>query len=219
MAKSELSKKFNALVAISDLGTQLFWLNKTSKKFEYALPVVAGAEFGGDTETLEAPESDAPKVAKISGRTTLDDVTYSANYTKDRYARLAGGKININGTRTEVEPILDLVNPQTYMEVFSDGSAMVFNGTAGIPDIQSGDIRPVEITIAPQNEIWVYDIYDLTAEEIAGLSPIMYEGFDTEVQEGDEIPVDLDTIPVGRVGYAEENASTEDEEEEDQQGE
>lgn len=207
MAKTDLAKAFNGLIAIGDLGTQLFWLNKTSEKFEYALPVVAGAEFGGDTETLEAPESDDPTVAKISGRTTLNDVTYNANYTKDRYKRLLD--------------ILDVKNIQTYMEVFSDGSAMIFAGTAGQPTIQSGDVRPIEFTIAPQTEEWVEDIASLTANEIELIQPLLVNasGKDITLTAGEPLPFDLDTIPSGRVGYTEENLTEAEDDEEEQQGE
>lgn len=232
MAKTDLAKAFNAVIAIGDLGTQFFWFNsgfaevevtadtfaglKSSlytledgvytpvggtatydssetyyqqvNAFEYALPVVAGAEFGGDTETLEAPESDDPTVAKISGRTTLSDVTYNANYNKTRYKRLL--------------EVLDVKNVQTYMEVFSDGSAMVFSGTAGQPTIQSGDVRQIEFTIAPQNEYWVEDISSLTEDEIELVTPLLNN---VSLTSGDALPIDLDSIPSGRVGFTEEN--------------
>lgn len=237
MARTSLAEAFNSVIAIGDLGTQLFWLNKGYKEvavtsdtfddlksslytedagvytkvpntatydssetyyqrinaFEYALPVVAGAEFGGDTETLEAPESDDPTVAKISGRTSLSDVTYNANYTKDRYARLLD--------------ILNVKDIQTYMEVFSDGSAMVFAGTAGQPTIQSGDVRQIEFTIAPQSEVWINDISNLTADKIELVQPVMkdIDGNDITLVEGGSFPVELDSIPAGRVGFTEEN--------------
>lgn len=233
MAKTDLAEAFNKVIAIGDLGTQLFWYNdnrfvevtvtsetfaslksslyiydngeytklgnsatydssedyyQQQNAFEYALPVVAGAEFGGDTETLEAPESDDPTVAKISGRTTLSDVTYNANYNKTRYERLF--------------EILDVKNVQTYMEVFSDGSAMVFSGTAGQPTIQSGDVRQIEFTIAPQNEYWIKDISSLTEDEIELIEPLL-EG--ASLSSGSALPFDLDSIPAGRVGFTEEN--------------
>ena len=59
-------------VAIGDIGTQLFWFNPKSvtssgtvASFEYALPITAGAEFGGDTESFEAPETDLDYIPKV----------------------------------------------------------------------------------------------------------------------------------------------------------
>lgn len=190
--KTELAKAFNRLVAIGDLGTQFFWLNRESKHFEYALPVVSGAEFGGDTETIDAPESDSAKVAKVSGRTTLNDITYNSNYTADRYERVLN--------------ILDTTDSQTYMEVFSDGSAMMFGGTAGIPTISGEDRKNIEFTIAPQAEQWIKNVFSLTANDVANLQPMMVDntGADIEITAGESLPFDVDTIPTGRESIVEE---------------
>ena len=83
----DMRTSFDTEIAIGEYGTQLFWWNATSQKFEYALPLVSGGEYGGETETFEAPEMDLDYVPKISGRTTLDDITLTSNYTKDRYKR------------------------------------------------------------------------------------------------------------------------------------
>ena len=73
--KNALAEAFNAQIATGDLGTQLFWLNRNKSVLEYALPVQAGADFGGDTETFDAVESDLDYIPKITGRASLDDVT------------------------------------------------------------------------------------------------------------------------------------------------
>lgn len=62
-------------VAIGDIGTQLFCLGET--KFEYLIPVTAGAEFGGETESFDAPETDLDYIPKIMGRKSLNDVEYT----------------------------------------------------------------------------------------------------------------------------------------------
>ena len=75
-------------IAVGDIGTQLFWYNGTSHKFEYAVPVTAGAEFGGDVESFDAPETDLDYVPKIAGRSSLNDIAYTSNYTAEKYGRI-----------------------------------------------------------------------------------------------------------------------------------
>lgn len=175
----EMRASFDANIAIGEYGTQLFWWNATSQKFEYALPLVSGGEYGGDTETFEAPEMDLDYVPKISGRTTLDDITLTSNYTKDRYKRW-----------TEI--ISNTVN-NNYIEVFSDGSATLYSGTAGRPTIQGGDVRQIETTIAPTNMIWVYDINDVSEEEYAEIKDML--GLTGEYSATYKIPFDTTTLP------------------------
>ena len=175
----EMRASFDANIAIGEYGTQLFWWNATSQKFEYALPLVSGGEYGGDTETFEAPEMDLDYVPKISGRTTLDDITLTSNYTKDRYKRW-----------TEI--ISNTVN-NNYIEVFSDGSATLYSGTAGRPTIQGGDVRQIETTIAPTNMIWVYDINDVSEEEYAEIKDML--GLEGEYSATYKIPFDTTTLP------------------------
>lgn len=175
----EMRASFDANIAIGEYGTQLFWWNATSQKFEYALPLVSGGEYGGDTETFEAPEMDLDYVPKISGRTTLDDITLTSNYTKDRYKRW-----------TEI--ISNTVN-NNYIEVFSDGSATLYSGTAGRPTIQGGDVRQIETTIAPTNMIWVYDINDVSEEEYAEIKDML--GLNGEYSATYKIPFDTTTLP------------------------
>lgn len=114
-------------IAIGDIGTQFFWFNKdntnqaTTGAFEYALPVTAGAEFGGDRESFEAPETDLDYIPKIGGRSSLNDIEYTVNYTKEKYAR-----------------IIEITNQtvgQVYMEVFQDGSCAIFKGTSSIHQV------------------------------------------------------------------------------------
>ena len=175
----EMRASFDANIAIGEYGTQLFWWNATSQKFEYALPLVSGGEYGGDTETFEAPEMDLDYVPKISGRTTLDDITLTSNYTKDRYKRW-----------TEI--ISNTVN-NNYIEVFSDGSATLYSGTAGRPTIQGGDVRQIETTIAPTNMIWVYDVNDVSEEEYAEIKDML--GLEGEYSATYKIPFDTTTLP------------------------
>lgn len=200
----DMEKSFDTTIAIGEYGTQLFWFNpqqteQISPKFEYALPLVSGGEYGGDTETVETPELDLDYVAKISGRTTLNDITLTSNYTKARYTRWL--------------QILNNLENQVYMEVFSDGSAVVYAGTSGRPTIQGGEVRQIETTIAPSNMVWVNDIKNVT-EAVAGdktieqLNDILDDvvnrannittGMTTKIVSGGEIPMDYSTVPAKR---------------------
>ena len=169
-------------VAIGDIGTQLFHFNSTSGKFEYLVPVTAGAEFGGDTESFEAPETDLDYVPKVMGRKSLNDVEYTINYTSDKYAVLR----DIAKTGR--------VTAHTYMEVFSDNSAMIFRGTANDPSITSGDVRQMTYTIIPSYMKWISDIYNLDTEDLLTLEEDWYTGT--------AIKLDTDSIPDARKGYA-----------------
>lgn len=180
-------------VAVGDIGTQLFWFNKTANKFEYALPVTAGAEFGGDTESFEAPETDSDIVAKLVGRTTPNDIAYTINYTSDKYQRVLS--------------ISDNIETNIYMEVLSDGSAMLFEGTSGTPTITSGDIRQITWTIAPIALSFVSNIYSLDADNdlkrLGKLSKTVYSTTkDSTTQvETHSININTDTIPTARQSY------------------
>jgi hypothetical protein len=190
MAKSALADAFNEQIATGDLGTQLFWLNRASdsKQLEYALPVQAGADFGGDTETFDAVESDLDYVPKITGRASLDDVSYTSNFTKERYARW--------------QSITNEKTPQTYVEVLSNGSAMVISATAGNPRIMSGDVRTIQATLAPQAEVFVADIENLTEDEIAKIQPYFKDEAGTNIDLTNGLPFDFNSIPTGRLGEA-----------------
>lgn len=192
---------FDTNIAIGEYGTQLFWFNPVSEsqKFEYALPLVSGGEYGGDTETIEAPEMDLDYVPKISGRTTLSDVTLTSNYTKDRYKRW-----------TQITSSTDL---NVYLEVYSDGSATMFAGTSGRPTIQGGDVRQIETTVAPSNMIWVEDVTkvsddDKTLSQVNALLKSVVvaknsEATYTDIVEGETLPFDTATIPDKRVQFYE----------------
>lgn len=189
-----MENSFDTKIAVGEYGTQLFWWNKQASKFEYALPLVSGGEYGGDTETFEAPELDLDYVAKLSGRTTLEDITLTSNYTKDRYIRWL--------------QILSNIELNAYMEVYSDGSATVFAGTSGRPTIQGGDVRQIEVTVAPENMIWVDDIKNVTnptddEDTIAQLNGLFNalkpNGVTfTDLVSGDALPIDYSTIPSKR---------------------
>ena len=99
------------------------------------------------------------------------------------------------------------------MEVFSDGSAVVYSGTAGRPTIQGGEVRQIETTVAPSNMIWVNDITNVT-EAITGdktieqlndiLDAVVNEaqskttGLVTSIASGDALPMDYTTVPAKR---------------------
>lgn len=201
----DMENSFDTKIAIGEYGTQLFWWNPNGKvsedaegngAFEYALPLVSGGEYGGDTETFEAPELDLDYVAKISGRTTLSDITLTSNYTKARYTRWL--------------QILSNIKTNVYMEVYSDGSATVFAGTSGRPTIQGGDVRQIEVTVAPENMIWVDDItkvttpegtYEDTIGEINSLFKAVAadnETTFTDLTDGSALPIDYSTVPFKR---------------------
>ena len=190
---------FNSTVAIGELGTQFFWFNVESSKFEYALPLVSGGEYGGDTETFEAPEMDSDTVAKVSGRTTLSDLTFTTNYTAARYERWS--------------QITDNTKPQVYCEVFSDGSAVVSNGTSGMPTIQGGDVRQIEVTVAPQGVVWLENVLKIADDDkIEQINAMLKaQGAKTDViskGEGSDValPFDYNTLPNSRIGVASKEA-------------
>lgn len=151
----------------------------SGSKFEYAVPVTAGAEFGGDSESFDAPETDLPYVPKVLGRPTLNDISYTVNYTKEKYKRVLGISDD------------DVIN--TYMEVFSDGSAMIFKGTSNEPTITAGDVRQINWTIIPNFKLWIDDIANLSAKEKASLDARMYTD--------NKLNIDTDSIPSYRPDY------------------
>lgn len=175
----DMRTSFDTEIAIGEYGTQLFWWNATSQKFEYALPLVSGGEYGGETETFEAPEMDLDYVPKISGRTTLDDITLTSNYTKDRYKRWT--------------QILSNTDIQAYIEVFSDGSGSMYSGTSGRPTIQGGDVRQIEVTIAPTNMIWVEDVNSVSEDEYAQIKAML--SLSAEYSSSYKLPFDETTLP------------------------
>ena len=173
-------------VAIGDIGTQLFYFNEDA--FEYALPVTAGAEFGGDTESFEAPETDLDYVPKVMGRKSLNDIAYTINYTKEKYMKIR----EILGDEGLVA--------KTYMEVFSDKSAMIFRGTANEPTITAGDVRQLNFTIIPSYMKWVSNIYDLDAEDLKTLDTAWFTP--ANGSEKAKLNIDTTTVPDARLGYA-----------------
>ena len=82
------------------------------------------------------------------------------------------------------------------MEVLSDGSAMVFDGTSGTPTITAGDVRQINWTIAPNSLAFVSDIANLTEKDIARLSKLV-----NTVYTGTAINIDKTTIPTARQQY------------------
>lgn len=190
----DMKSAFDTTIAIGEYGTQFFYFDPTSQKFEYALPLVSGGEYGGETETFEAPEMDLDYVAKISGRTTLDDITLTSNYTKDRYSRWV--------------QILNNISAQAYLEVYSDGSATMFSGTSGRPTIQGGDVRQIEVTIAPTNMVWVEDVNSVSADEATEindmLSAVIGTDLTTPLTASNPIPFDETTVPTKREQFYDE---------------
>lgn len=170
-------------VAIGDIGTQVFWYNKTNKKFEYAVPVTAGAEFGGDVESFEAPETDLDYIAKIGGRTNINDIAYTINYTSEKYQRILD--------------ISNNVETNVYMEVLSDGSGAIFQGTSGMPTITAGDVRQINWTVVASALVVVSNIFNLTEKDIDRLGVIA-----ETVYTGTAINIDASTIPTARQDYA-----------------
>lgn len=200
----EMEKSFDTTIAIGEYGTQFFYFNpnqgdNATPKFEYALPLVSGGEYGGDTETTDTPELDLDFVPKISGRTTLNDVELTSNYTKARYRRWL--------------QVLDQLHEQVYLEVFSDGSGVVFSGTAGKPTITGGDPRTITATIAPTNMVWISDVTSLEEttegvntleilkdmlDEVVNRENDITTGMTPVLTAGNPLPFDSDTIPALR---------------------
>lgn len=185
---SEVNKEsFDTTIAIGELGTQFFHFNGTSKKYEYALPLIdgGGGEYGGDTETSEAPEMDLSYTPKISGRTTLNDIELTSNYTADRYKKWL-----------EIVSNVDIHN---YLELFSDGSAVSYSGTGGMPTITRGTPRTITETIAPQNVIWIDDVNNVDQETYNELKDML--GLTDTWSSNYKLPFDEDTIPNKRLEF------------------
>ena len=174
-------------IAISDIGTQLFWWNPDalSPAFEYALPVTAGADFSGDQESFEVAETDLNYIPKVGGRGSLNDTEYTLNYTAEKYERAL--------------EIIDATEPQTYMEVLNDGSAMIFKGTCAMAGIVAGDTRQISLPIIPESKAWVNNIYDIKDKFLNDLESQWY---DTDSSTSKKyIKIDTSTIPTARQDY------------------
>ena len=185
---SEVNKEsFDTTIAIGELGTQFFHFNGISKKYEYALPLIdgGGGEYGGDTETYEAPEMDLPYTPKISGRTTLNDIELTSNYTADRYKKWK-----------EIVKVDEIGN---YLEVFSDGSAVAYSGTGGGPTITRGNPRTITETIAPQNVIWIDDVNNVDQETYNELKDML--SLTDTWSSNYKLPFDESTIPNKRLEF------------------
>jgi hypothetical protein len=157
-------------------------LSYSGGKFEYATPITAGAEFGGDTESFEASETDLDYVPKIGGRSTLNDIAYTLNYTSEKYQR--------------VLDISDNTEENIYMEVMSDGSAFVFAGTSGMPTVTAGDVRQITWTIVPSVVVFVDAIDNMSAK-----CKTRVQSINTALVDGDAINIDASTIPTIRQDY------------------
>ena len=191
-----MADKEYTTIAVGDIGTQLFWFNKTTSKFEYALPVTAGAEFGGDTESFEAPETDLDYVPKIGGRSSINDISYTINFTSEKYKR--------------VLEITDNVKENIYMEVLNDGSAMIFKGVSGRPTLTAGDVRQITMTIIPSFQEFFGNIYELDVTsnptETSILDSLKVGDFASSTfYTGTKINIDVSTIPTVRQKYSASN--------------
>ena len=159
------------------------YYTKTVGRFEYALPVTAGAEFGGDAESFDAPETDLDYTPKIGGRRSDNDISYTINYTSEKYQRILD--------------ISDMTETNYYMEVQADGSAFVFGGTSVSPTKTAGDVTQLNWTIVPSVVVWVDDIDGMNAKCEANVTSINAEMVNSDHQ----IAVDTDSIPTIRQEY------------------
>lgn len=183
-------------IAIGDIGTQLYWFDAQHSgstgnykgAFEYGVPVTAGAEFGGDVESFDAPETDLDYVPKVAGRTSLNDIAYTSNYTAEKYERI------VDITKS---------GKNTYMEVFSDGSAMIFQGTSGKPTITSGDVRQINFTIVASFMQWIKNINDISTSEKSVLDALGLTEIYKQNSSSSKYYINIDkaTVPVARTQY------------------
>lgn len=166
---------------ISDIGTQLFVLEDAI--MNYAFPVQAGGVFGGDTETYDAPETDLNYVPKISGRTSLDDVEYTINYSIDRYAR--------------VEKFTDSLD-HYYAEIFKDGSGVVYKGTSGRATINNDNPKTITHKIAPSFMEWIKNVNDLG---ITLANKLKAENAALVDATGNKLNLNAASVPAARASY------------------
>ena len=188
MAVDTYKESFNKKIAIGMLGTQLFVWDKIKKQLVYAVPITddGGGEYGGDTESFEAPEADLARTPKIAGRQTLDDVTYISNYTADRYKRW--------------KEILHPTEPNTFVEVYEDLSAHIVMGS-GQFTARQGDPRTIEATVIPEGMGWVEDVTTITSAEYTEIAS-MFPG----ASSASDIAFDLTSIPANRVSPVREDS-------------
>ena len=164
--RTDLANTFNEVIASGTLGTQLFWFEErpsktemvagtpvtTTGKLVYAVPLTdeGGGEYGGDIESYEAPEADLARIPKIAGRQSLEDVTYTSNYTPARFKRW--------------KEILHSTEPHTFVEVYEDLSAHIVRGSGQFTK-RAGNPSTIEATIVPENMAWVENILAITEDE------------------------------------------------------
>lgn len=165
--------------AITDIGTQLFVLEGTI--MNYAFPVQAGGVFGGDTESYDAPDTDLNYIPKVSGRTSLNDVEYTINYSTERYAR--------------VQTFADSKD-HIYAEIFNDGSGVVFKGTSGRPTINNDNPKTITHAVAPSFMQWVKNINELSKDEQEELKSVS-----ASLVSGTKLNVNPNSVPVSRAKY------------------
>ena len=172
--------------AITDIGTQLFVLEGTI--MNYAFPVQAGGVFGGDTESYDAPDTDLNYIPKVSGRTSLNDVEYTINYSNERYAR--------------VQTFADSKD-HIYAEIFNDGSGVVFKGTSGRPTINNDNPKTITHSVAPSFMQWVQNINALSEDEATEIKSVNASLVTGAGKDGDpfKLNVNPNSVPATRAKY------------------
>lgn len=221
--RTALAEQMNSLIATGTLGTQLFWFEEranqtvaltngstvsTTGKLVYAIPLTdeGGGEYGGDTESFEAPEADLARIPKIAGRQSLEDVTYTTYYTAGRYKRWG--------------ELVHETEPHTFVEVYEDLSAHIVRGSGQFTK-RTGNPQTIECTIAPEQMAWVENILAITEKEWNsiknmfkynnGTATAAYMFSDAEAPTGNTTKsavIALETIPASRVSKVEENYET-----------
>lgn len=191
--KNDVTNKYEKL-DIDDVFLEGIKYYQSVKAFEYAVPVTAGAEFGGDTESFDAPETDLDYTPRVAGRPSLSDISYTSNYTAEKYRR--------------IQEISSNIEESIYMEVLQDASAMIFKGTSGFPTLTSGDVRQINWTVIPSFVKLIADIRELDDEDIAILDALnngeSAVGIFYNEKTGDtpaHIRIDIDSIPTIRQKY------------------
>ena len=90
------------------------------------------------------------------------------------------------------------------MEVYADNSATLYSGTSGRPTIQGGDVRQIEVTIAPMNMVWVENINSISDTDNAdGVSELdeVNNILGTSLTADSALPIDKSTIPTKRLQF------------------
>lgn len=179
-----VNENFNTHIADSVIGSQFWTFDKTSKKFIYIVPVKEGGSINGTTETIDLVQADKLTIGKLSGRFSLEQITYETHFTVEKYKRL-----NELVKSTELGIYLD------FMGKNKAGFMIIANGNAiGKTTTETFNIP---IVLSPSDYVFIDNCLSLTAEMATKVNSYVLSVYNITLNlaEGDSLPFDNDTVP------------------------